>query len=53
MADETTIKREFGVYSSIKDNFAKYVITLDEFDMSSDGIRHKNIRDFLIEDNWN
>ena len=52
LASEDTIQREFGVYSRIRDNFPKYVVTLDEFDMSRDGIRHRNIRDFLLEQKW-
>jgi len=48
LASEDTIKREFGVYQTIKDNFPKYVVSLDEFDMSRDGIKHRNIRDFLL-----
>ena len=52
LAPEDTIQREFGVYGRIRDNFPKYVVTLDEFDMSRDGIRHRNIRDFLLEQKW-
>ena len=52
LASEDTIQREFGVYGRIRDNFPKYVVTLDEFDMSRDGIRHRNIRDFLLEQKW-
>ena len=44
--------REFGVYDRIRDNFPKYVVTLDEFDMSRNGIKHRNIRDFLLESEW-
>ena len=47
LADESTVKREFGVYDSVKDNFPKYVVTMDELDMSRNGIKHRNIRDFL------
>ena len=53
LASEETIQREFGVYESIRDNFPKYVVTLDEFDMSREGIKHKNIRDFLLAPDWN
>lgn len=53
LADESTVNREFGVYDTIRDNFPKYVITMDEFDMSRNGIKHRNIRDFLIADEWN
>ncbi len=53
LASEDTIQREFGVYQNVRDNFPKYVVSLDEFDMSRDGIRHWNIRDFLLSRNWN
>jgi predicted AAA+ superfamily ATPase len=53
LASEDTIAREFGAYDSIRDNYPKYVISLDEFDMSRNGIRHKNIRDFLFMPEWN
>lgn len=51
LASLETIEREFGVYNGINDNYPKYVLSLDEFDMSRDGIIHKNIRDFLLEEN--
>jgi len=41
--------REFNVYKEIEDNFEKYVLSLDEFDFSQDGIIHKNIIEFLLE----
>lgn len=53
LASEETIQREFGVYDDIQDNFPKYVVSLDEFDMSRDGIKNRNIRDFLLEKEWN
>jgi len=52
LASESTVKREFEVYSSVPDNFPKYVISMDEFDMSRDGIIHKNIKDFLLLNNY-
>lgn len=52
LASQETIDREFGVYRSIPDNYPKYVLSLDEFDMSRDGIYHQNIRNFLLSDNW-
>jgi predicted AAA+ superfamily ATPase len=48
LASEETIMREFGAYEAIRDNYPKYVISLDEFDMSRDGIKHRNLRDFLL-----
>lgn len=52
LASTDTIEREFGVYDRVRDNFPKYVITLDEFDMSRNGIKHRNIRDFLLQEEW-
>ncbi|WP_288895138.1 ATP-binding protein [uncultured Megasphaera sp.] len=52
LASEDTIRREFGVYERVRDNYPKYVLTLDEFDMSRNGIKHQNIRDFLLEKEW-
>ncbi len=52
LASEETVDREFGAYDDIRDNFPKYVVSLDEFDLSRDGIKHRNIRDFLLADRW-
>ena len=48
LASEETVNREFSVYNSIKDNFPKYVVSMDEVDFSQNGIIHKNIKDFLL-----
>ena len=53
LASDETISREFGAYDTIRDNFPKYVVSLDEFDMSRNGIKHCNIRDFLLMEEWN
>lgn len=47
--NESVIDREFGAYKAIDDNYPKYVISTDKFDMSQDGIIHKNIIDWLLE----
>lgn len=52
LASQETIEREFGAYVGIPDNYPKYVVSMDEFDMSRDGILHQNIRDFLLAENW-
>ena len=52
LASEETVAREFGVYEDIRDNFPKYVLSLDEFDRSRNGIKHRNIRDFLLAEKW-
>ena len=53
LASDETINREFSAYDNIRDNFPKYVVSLDEFDMSRNGIKHRNIRDFLLMPEWN
>lgn len=50
LANEDTIEREFRPLLLVKDNYPKYVISTDEFDMSQDGIIHMNILDFLLDD---
>lgn len=50
LANDETIKREFSVFNSVKDSFPKYVVSMDDFDFSQDGIIHKNIKDFLLMD---
>lgn len=49
LASDETVAREFGVYDSVKDNYPKYVLSLDKFDFSQNGIIHKNLIDWLLE----
>jgi len=37
--------------SGVPDNYPKYVITMDKINYSQNGIIHKNIIDFLLEEN--
>ncbi len=46
---EETIQREFGAFKYIEDNYPKYVISMDNYDYSKDGIKHLNIIDFLLD----
>ena len=48
LASSETIEREFTSLEKIGDNYPKYVISMDEFDMSRNGIKHINIIDFLM-----
>lgn len=43
-------EREFGAFKDIADNYPKYVLSLDEVNFSQDGIIHKNIIDWLLEE---
>lgn len=50
LASPETIEREFSVLEKIQDNYPKYVLSMDMFDMSRNGIKHLNIIDFLLKD---
>lgn len=50
LASEEVVEREFGAYKNVADNYPKYVLSMDKFDFSREGIIHKNILDFLLED---
>ena len=49
LADETTRLREFGNLNSIRNNYPKYVVSLDEWTSGScvDGIHHIHLGEFL------
>lgn len=49
LADEKVVSREFGAFKSVKDNYPKYLISMDDFDFSRDGIIHISLIDFLLE----
>lgn len=51
LSDDEVVNREFGAFDKIQDNYPKYVITLDKLDFSQNGIIHKNIIDWLLENN--
>ncbi len=47
--DDSVIEREYGNLKLIKDNFPKYVVSLDQFAPKNiDGIEHVYLRDFLL-----
>ena len=50
LADESVVEREFGAFKNIEDNYPKYVLTMDKFDFSQNGIIHKNVIDWLLEE---
>ena len=50
LADDSVIDREFGVYKEIQDNYPKYVLTMDKHDFSQNGIIHKNVIDWLLQE---
>lgn len=50
--NEETKKREFGAYDNINDNYTKYVISLDKITYEYNGIKHVNLIDFLLDDEF-
>lgn len=48
IADERTREREFASLLAIPDNYQKFVLSMDEFDFSRDGVRAINLVDWLI-----
>ncbi len=49
LSDDDIIDREFKAFDSVRDPSPKYVLSLDEYDMSQNGIIHLNIEDFLLK----
>ena len=49
LTDEKVIDREFNAYKKIDDNYPKYVLSMDKFNISQNGIIHENIIDWLLK----
>ncbi|SMP81519.1 hypothetical protein SAMN06295888_14011 [Desulfonatronum zhilinae] len=50
--DQAIAEREFSSLLAVQDNFPKLVLSLDGFDLSREGIIHKNLIDFLLDQDW-
>lgn len=51
LEQESTIEREFSGLLSIKDQFPKYVLSMDKsWEETVNGVQHYNIADFLLAD---
>jgi len=48
LADDSVIQREFSALAEIRDNYPKFVLSLDKFDFSREGIVHQNLIAFLL-----
>ncbi|WP_409967417.1 ATP-binding protein [Bengtsoniella intestinalis] len=48
LASPETVEREFSAFNGIPDHYPKLVLSLDELDMSQNGITHLNLRRFLL-----
>ena len=51
LSSDEVIKREFGAFDYIKDNYPKYVITMYKINYSQNGIIHLNLEKFLLGKN--
>lgn len=52
LANEETVEREFSVLEQIPDNYPKYVVSMDEINRGRNGIKHMNIRKFLLMEHY-
>lgn len=50
LENDETKDREFSGLEKINDNFDKYVLSMDKLDFSGNGLKHRNIIDFLISE---
>lgn len=48
--DEHTENREYAPFAKIRDNYPKYLLTMDALLQRRDGVIHKNIIDFIAHD---
>lgn len=54
LSEENTIEREFKPLLQVKNNYPKYVITMDKvFKDNIEGVRHLHVADFLMEEELN
>jgi predicted AAA+ superfamily ATPase len=50
---EETMEREFSPLTQIRDNYPKYVVTLDRYwEENRDGVRGIHLKDFLLKENF-
>ena len=49
LMEKTTREREFHALMEIRDNYPKYILSMDRHDFSAEGIIHRYIPDFLLE----
>jgi len=48
VATAETLEREFKPLENIRDNFPKYLLTTESFPQNRNGIKHKNVFDWLL-----
>ena len=53
MPSRKATRQKFEVFDDVRDNYPKYVVSLDRVDMSRNGIKHRHVRAFLTQEAWN
>jgi predicted AAA+ superfamily ATPase len=48
LAAESTIEREFSALEKMKDNYPKYILSIDSFTQNRSGIKHLNVFKWLL-----
>lgn len=48
--DEATLRRELLPFGQVEDHYPKYLLTLDDFTSDYEGIIHKNLIEWLLEE---
>ena len=53
MESESTVSREFAPLLAIRDNYPKFIVSLDDvWQDNVNGVRHRHIAEFLLADDW-
>ncbi len=53
MESAATVEREFAPLLAINDHYPKFVVSMDSaWRDNVEGVRHKYIVDFLLDENW-
>lgn len=49
LTEDKTVEREFGAFEAIKDNYPKFLLTIDSFTKNRSGIKHLNVFNWLLK----
>ena len=50
LSSDEVVKREFGAYKFVDDNYPKFVLSMDKINYSQNGIIHKNVIEWLLDE---
>ena len=52
LTDEKTEEREYRSLEAIRDNYPKYLLTLDSFEQQRNGVIHANLAEFIKDEKY-